>query len=211
MFKFDTFERSFSGVCDMPVTTHKFQLKTKIDLKAACLGLLYFFVCIYKTVTFTSTCSFHSLCLMQFPPMEVLKGVDRFLSFHRSINHDPESWWRCNCGHGFHHQVVLPAILSLSNIRQNSTRSCEKPGRVVSLSYCDGVWWNSSVFFLFSQVFHMTVWKWWRPSYIETHLLKQYERKNSLKKWHRTWEWYIWTFDWTTGICGEALTVSFGW
>lgn len=211
MFKFDTFERSFSGVCDMPVTTHKFQLKTKIDLKAACLGLLYFFVCIYKTDTFTSTCSFHSLCLMQFPPMEVLKGVDRFLSFHRSINHDPESWWRCNCGHGFHHQVVLPAILSLSNIRQNSTRSCEKPGRVVSLSYCDGVWWNSSVFFKFSQVFHMTVWKWWRPSYIETHLLKQYERKNSLKKWHRTWEWYIWTFGWTTGICGEALTVSFGW
>lgn len=186
-------------------------LKPRLTSKLPALDFFIFFVCIYKTVTFTSTCSFHSLCLMQFPPMEVLKGVDRFLSFHRSINHDPESWWRCNCGHGFHHQVVLPAILSLSNIRQNSTRSCEKPGRVVSLSYCDGVWWNSSVFFLFSQVFHMTVWKWWRPSYIETHLLKQYERKNSLKKWHRTWEWYIWTFGWTTGICGEALTVSFGW
>lgn len=129
-------------------------LKPRLTSKLPALDFFIFFVCIYKTVTFTSTCSFHSLCLMQFPPTEVLKGVDRFLSFHRSINHDPESWWRCNCGHGFHHQVVLPAILSLSNIRQNSTRSCEKPGRVVSPSYCDGVWWNSSVFLILASISH---------------------------------------------------------
>lgn len=49
-----------------------------------------FFVHVYKAVmaTSTSTCTF-TPCLLQFPPMEVLNGVDRFLSLCWTINHVP--------------------------------------------------------------------------------------------------------------------------
>lgn len=127
----------------------------------AWLGHQDFSDCVYKTVvpTFTSTCSFYTTCLLQFPPTEVLKGVDRFLSLCRTINHDSESWWLCNCGYSLHSRGLSPAILSLSNIRLNATTFRRRGLAVCEICWCglskvpcysgrpvQAKWWNSFSF-----------------------------------------------------------------
>lgn len=144
------------------VTTKVFWLKAKNNLKSwfrLIPGLdIKTFICVHRTIMFTSTCTFHTPCLLQFPQMEVLKGVNGFLSFCRTINHDSESWWLCNCGQGLHNQGLSLFILSLSNIRQSSTTFTwdVKSAAVVSPSYCVSLaaplvqkWWNSFSFLSF--------------------------------------------------------------